>query len=198
MNPRSARVFDNAFGAGRKEPGVFQPAKLGSLPFLLSVAPVNLAPVRPALGTAREVRGRGAQGSWSDKAESSLLKLVGALFVLTLLAAGFGVQQITHVRAANQLGRELRQKEHELRTALQAYHSLESRKAVELAQASAYCPTRVAAPSNPKREDAPRVARVTAPPGSKPAQTTSVAARRGQSRNEVVTRNRNRGTGIRG
>jgi hypothetical protein len=198
MNSTSAHVFENGIGIGCRVPGVFQPSKLGPLPFLLTVEPVDLAPVHPALGTARDARGCAARRSWSDRAESILLKLVGALFVLTLLAAGFGVQQITHVRATNRLGRELRQKEHELRTALQAYRSLESRKAVELAQASAGSTTRFASVNNPARDDAPRVVRVTAPTGSKPAQSSSVAARRSQPRNEVVTRNRTRTTGARG
>jgi hypothetical protein len=198
MNSSSAHVFENGIGACRGMSGVFEPTKLGPLPFLLTIEPAHLSPVRPAINSPGAACVRTTPKGWSEFVESFILKLVVGLFMLTLLAAGFGVQQISHVRARNQLGRELRQKEYELRTATLAYRSLESRKAVELAQASASSAMRLASAANPPRDNAPRVVRTSTPAGAKPAQTASVAPRRSPSRNEVVTRNRTRSSGARG
>ena len=112
----------------------FRPTELGRLPFLFSAKPVNLAPVCPALDAGAAAEQRSPPAGWASRIEAGVLKLVGTLFVLSVVACGFGAQHVAHTREKNNLGRQLRQKELELRTATQAYRALESEKALLMAQ----------------------------------------------------------------
>jgi hypothetical protein len=117
---------------GRGNP--FRPMEWGRLPFLVAVKPANLAPVCPAFD-ARAAAGRRTQpAERAGGFEAGVLKSLGALFVLTLIACGFGAQHIAHAREKNKLGRQLRQKEVELRAATQAYRSLECERVLWVAQ----------------------------------------------------------------
>jgi hypothetical protein len=113
---------------------LFRSTELGRLPFLATVRPVNLAPVSSALaaGACSEqgTRPVGCAG-WL---EVVALKSVGMMFVLAILGCGFGAQHIAYAREKEKLGRQLRQRELELRAISQAYRSLESEKALFLAQ----------------------------------------------------------------
>jgi len=210
MKPANLFVPAQKFGSGYRLQSVFQPTGLGPLPFLLAVEPVNLAPLRPALPCrARREECSLEQGAasrlrittsgWGDKLEALALKLVVALFALTLLAAGFGVQQIAYARSKNQLGRQLKQKEHELHAVTQAYRHLESRKAIEVAQASVLTEKFVASANTPLRDGSSTVLRVSAPPATKLAQAGPVAApHHGKIRTAASPRTRTRGAGVRG
>ncbi|HOX57288.1 MAG TPA: hypothetical protein P5205_11635 [Candidatus Paceibacterota bacterium] len=111
----------------------FRLAESGRLPYLVSAAPVDLAPVRPALeaGAVEDVRSQPA--GWAGRVEACVLKSLVILFVLTVLAGVFGAQHITYTREKHNLGRQLRQKETELTAVTQACRSLECEKARWLA-----------------------------------------------------------------
>ncbi len=62
------------------------------------------------------------------------MKALAALLVLTIVVCESGAQHIAYKREKNSLGRQLRQKEAELRTVAQAYQSLQAEKALLVAQ----------------------------------------------------------------
>jgi len=117
---------------GRANP--FRKAELGPLPFLMSTKPVDFAPVRPMLGDGAATPHRPRPKGWASKIEIGVVKTLGALFLLAVLVCGFGAQHIAYRREKNSLGRQLRQRELELRTVVQACQSLEAEKAVLVAQ----------------------------------------------------------------
>jgi len=115
---------------------VFRPTRLGLLAYLLAVKPVDIFPVRPALDVeATPAHPRRSPGR-ASRIETILLRSLVVLFVLALLACGFGAQHISYVREKNRLGRDLRRTELDLRALTQTYRSLEAEKSVELAQRS--------------------------------------------------------------
>ena len=63
---------------------------------------------------------------WTEKVEILVLKFLAIILALSCIGCGFGIQRIAYVRQKNELCRQLRQKEAELRTVTQAYRSLES------------------------------------------------------------------------
>jgi hypothetical protein len=198
MKPANMFVAAQRIGSGDRLQGVFQPTKLGPLPFLLAVEPVSITPVRPALEHPAGSRHRKSAAGWSDKLEALALKLVVALFVMTLLATGFGVQQIAYARSKNQLGRQLKQKEQELQAVTQAYRHLESRKAIEVAQASAIPENLVACVNAPVRDGTPAVLRASPTPGPKLTQARPVADPHRVQLRTAASRPRTRGAGVRG
>ncbi len=128
----------------------FRSAEQVSLPFLLSVKPVDWAPVCPTLHAFR-TKERCFNSSCDDgtgkrdgepsgplyaceRVERFAVKTLRIGLVLVLLACAVGVQQITHVRERNRLGSELHARELELRALSQAYRSIEAEKARLLAQ----------------------------------------------------------------
>lgn len=124
----------------RKNP--FRPAGPGRPSILLPVKPVSAQPVQPALDDAGAPRARG-RPSRAEQLEALVLKLILLLLVLASLGCGFGIQHIAYVRQKNELGRQLRQKELELRAVTQAYRSLESltiAKAAEDLRRPGTCP----------------------------------------------------------
>jgi hypothetical protein len=130
----------------RKNP--FRPVKPGSSSFLVSVRPADTRPIQPVLDTSQAVKASRPSTSIhstpavadrrptaacpprslnrAEKVELLLLKLLIILLALACIGCGFGVQHIAHVRQQNDLCRQLRQKELELRAVTQAYRSLES------------------------------------------------------------------------
>jgi hypothetical protein len=129
-----------ALGCGivslQRNGNVFRPAQLGCLPYLLTVKPVNLLPVRPALDVGATPARPGRPQGCASRIEAFLMRSLVVLFVLAILACGFGVQRVAYVREKNRLGRELRRTELDLRALTQTYRSLEAEKALELAQGS--------------------------------------------------------------
>jgi hypothetical protein len=112
----------------------FRMVKLGPVPFLTTVKPVDLAPVHPALGPGVAAGHRGAsQARWVGRIERIVLKLVAAVFVVVAMFCALGAQHISYMRARSQLARELRQREAELHAVTRAYWSLEAEKAVQVA-----------------------------------------------------------------
>jgi hypothetical protein len=114
----------------------FRPTQLGLLAYLHTVKPVELLPVRPALDVDATPSPPERPPGWASRIETILLRSLGVLFVLAILACGFGAQHIAYVREENRLGRELRRTELDLRALTQIYRSLESEKSLELAQGS--------------------------------------------------------------
>ncbi len=112
----------------------FRPAQLDPLPFLVTVKPADLAPVRPVLDSDVTVERPDRTVGRSGRIEAIVLKLVGALFVLALVACGFGAQRVAYVREESRLARELRQTELSLRDATQKCRSLEAERSLLLAQ----------------------------------------------------------------
>ena len=112
----------------------FRAADLGRLPYLIPAKAEDHAPVCPALDDGAALAERAQPAPWVGRIEAGVLKSLGALFVLTVLACGFGVQHIAYTREKNKLGRQLRQKELELRAVTQAYRSLECQEALGVAQ----------------------------------------------------------------
>jgi hypothetical protein len=64
--------------------------------------------------------------SRTEKVEVLVLKCLAIALALACIGCGFGIQHITHIRQKNEICRQLRQKEVELRGITQAYRSLES------------------------------------------------------------------------
>lgn len=113
---------------GKSNP--FRPAERGRLPFLVTVKSVDLAPVCPALD-AGAVAGQQAQpAGYAARIELGVLRALGLLLAITVLVCSLGAQQVAHNRERQALGRQLRQKEIELRALTQAYRSLECEKAL--------------------------------------------------------------------
>ena len=130
----------------RKNP--FRPVKPGRSSFLVSVKPVSTQPIQPVFDTCRaEPTSRLSDSvgsapatrdshpaaacparslSRSEKVEVLVLKFLAMALALACIGCGFGIQHISHIRQKNELCRQLRQKEVELRAATQAYRSLES------------------------------------------------------------------------
>ena len=127
-----------SLGAGviccRRRGNPFRPTELGRLPFLILAKPVEFAPVYPAFDAGVAAEQRSQPAGWASRMEAGVLKLLGALVVLTVVACGFGAQHVAYTREKKNLGRQLRQKELELRTVTQAYRSLETEKALLVAQ----------------------------------------------------------------
>jgi hypothetical protein len=138
MNMNMARLFALGYGivSLQRNGNVFRPTQLSLLAYLLAVKPVDLFPVRPALDVDATPADPGRPLGRASRIEAVLLRSLGALFVLAILACGFGVQRIAYVREKNRLGRELRRTELDFRALTQTYRSLEAEKSLELAQRS--------------------------------------------------------------
>jgi len=64
--------------------------------------------------------------SRTERGEVLVLKGLAIILALACIGCGFGIQHIAYVRQKNELCRQLRKKELELRAVTQAYRSLES------------------------------------------------------------------------
>src|ERR1035438_5805446 len=138
MNMNMARLFALGYGivSLQRNGNVFRPTQLSLLAYLLAVKPVDLFPVRPALDIGATPAPPERPPGWASRIERILLRSLVVLFVLAILACGFGAQHVAYVREKNRLGRELRRTELDLRALTQTYRSLESEKSLELAQGS--------------------------------------------------------------
>ena len=138
----------------RKNP--FRPAKADRPSILLSVKPVSTRPIQPALDThhtdqaprlSTSIRSNPATlnrcptvacppqpRSRTERVEVLVLKLLTIVLALAGIGCGFGIQHIAYVRQKNELCRQLRQKEVEVRAVTQAYRSLESCVAAKAAE----------------------------------------------------------------
>ncbi len=132
----------------------FRPAARGPLPFLVPVKPVDPAPVCPALDVGAVAGQELPAAGWAARIEFGVLRVLGALLALTVVVCFLGAQHIAHTREKHALGRQLRQKEIELRAITQAYRSLESEKEL---LAALMCPR---ATAEVARADAVRAAAV--------------------------------------
>jgi hypothetical protein len=72
--------------------------------------------------------------SWTQKLEVLVVKLLALGLALACIGCGVGFQHIAYVRQKNELCRQLRQKEVQLRAVTQAYCSLESAAAAKAAE----------------------------------------------------------------
>ena len=138
----------------RKNP--FRSAEPRGSPFLISVKPANTRPVQPALDAHRQREASQPPATLFptpaalkppptaacpprlltriEKIEARVLKLLAVVLGLACIGCGFGIQHIAYVRKENELCRQLRQKELELRNVTQAYRSLESRVVAKAAE----------------------------------------------------------------
>jgi hypothetical protein len=112
----------------------FRPTERGRLPFLVSVKPVSLVPVCPALDASAAAGQQSQPAGRAARIELGVLRALGGLLVMTVLGCGLGAQHVAYTREKHTLGRQLRQKEIELCAVTQAYRSLESEKALLVAQ----------------------------------------------------------------
>ena len=117
---------------GRGNP--FRPTQQGRLPFLVSVKPAYLVPVCPALDASASAAQRPQPAGFAARIELGVLRVLGAMFVAAVIGCGLGAQHVAYTREKHTLGRQLRQKEIELCAVTQAYRSLESEKALVVAQ----------------------------------------------------------------
>jgi hypothetical protein len=130
----------------RKNP--FRPAKPGRPAFLVSVKPASIRPIQPALDAQHGGQGSrlsiGARStpatlnrcptaacpprplSKTERVEVLVVKWLAMVLALACIGCGFGIQHIAYIRQKNELCRQLRQKEVELRSVTQANRSLES------------------------------------------------------------------------
>ena len=95
---------------------------------------MNLAPVCPALDAGAAAGQQPPSAGCAARIELGVLRALGALLAMTVLVCGLGAQHVAHTREKHALGRQLRQKEIELRAITQAYRSLECEKALLAAQ----------------------------------------------------------------
>jgi hypothetical protein len=100
----------------------------------MSAKPVNLTPVCTALDTGVAAERPPATAGWPGRVEAGVLKSLGVLLLLTAFASGLGAQHIAYMRAKNSLGRQLYQKDLEVRAGSQACRTLEAEKALLVAQ----------------------------------------------------------------
>jgi len=112
----------------------FRLAERGPLPFLVPVKPVDPAPVCPALDAGAVAGQEPPPEGWAARIELGVLRVLGALLAMTVVVCCLGAQHIAHTREKHALGRQLRQKEIELRAITQAYRSLEAQKELLAAQ----------------------------------------------------------------
>jgi hypothetical protein len=130
----------------RKNP--FRSAEPRGSPFLISVKLADTRPVQPAIDAQRQREASQPLASirftpaslkchspaecpprllsWTKKVEARVLKLLAVVLGLACIGCGFGIQHIAYVRKENELCRQLRHTELELRNVTQAYRSLES------------------------------------------------------------------------
>jgi hypothetical protein len=156
----------------RTRKGPFRSANLGPLPFLVTAKPVDLAPTCLALGT-----GVTAKQGWdgvglAGKVEGFILILVATLFVVVAFVSALGAQHISYVRAKNQLGRQLRQKEYELIAVTRAYWSLQAENAIQVAQGLPSAGAQVANAISLQKGTTKGVLRADTPPCSRSAPAT--------------------------
>jgi hypothetical protein len=133
-----------------------RPARPDRPTFLLSVKPVSPGPIQPALGTRPAERPSWLPGSLrsapsafdchpasdgppgspsrTEKIEALVVKLLALGLALACIGCGVGFQHIAYLRQKNELCRQLRQKEVQLRAVTQAYCSLESAAAAKAAE----------------------------------------------------------------
>jgi len=105
----------------------FSPAERDPLPFLVPVKPVDPAPVCPALD-AGAVRARSRRGGVGGQDRAGRIASARRPVGNDVGRVCLGAQHIAHTREKHALGRQLRQKEIELRAITQAYRSLEAQK----------------------------------------------------------------------
>jgi len=130
MKPACLLFPGQAILIRQRKSNPFRPAERGRLPFLVPVKLVDLAPICPALNPGA-VAGQQAQpAGYAARIELGVSRALGLLLAITVLVCGLGAQQIAHNREKQVLGRQLRQKEIELRALTQAYRSLECEKAL--------------------------------------------------------------------
>jgi hypothetical protein len=165
---------------------LFRPTQLGLLAYLLTVKPVNLLPVRPALDVDATPAHPGRPLGCASRIEAVLLRSLGVLFALALLACGFGVQHIAYVREKNRLGRELRRTELDLRALTQTYRSLEAEKSLELAQGSLQPPPQPAKADSVQQGLPAKTSRTTVVQECKSAPTSAGGASFSRQRTRVA------------
>ena len=179
-----------ALGSGivslQRNGNVFRPTQLGLLAYLLAVKPVDLFPVRPALDVGATPTPPERPPGWASRIESILLRSLVVLFVLAILACGFGAQHITYVREKNRLGRELRRTELDLRALTQTYRSLEAEKSQELAQGSLQPPPQPARADSVQQAVPAKASRTTVVQECKSAPTSAGGAAFSRQRTRVA------------
>jgi hypothetical protein len=175
MNSEHVVFLEGGIISSRGPHQSFRSGRLNPLPFLFQPKPVAAGFLaRPRhTGSTRDPVPRPT--GWAEKVESLGVRIVAGVFVVVLLCAGLGAQHISYVRARNQLGRDLRQREQDLKTVTFAYRALEARKAVELAQSvPGACSNVLRLAASPSRP-ATTLARTGAPSAGRKAPAVSTA-----------------------
>jgi hypothetical protein len=103
---------------------------------LVSVKPVNQAPVQAALDADLFALRSSSSTEHGNIIEGAMLRFAGLALLGILMLCGFGAQQVAHNREKAQLSRRLQQKERDLACLTQAYRAMEISVAMRSAQDS--------------------------------------------------------------